>query len=279
MDVPCGKCMACRINHSRDWSLRAMHELDAWDKACFITLTYDDKHLFSYEGSRFATLVQQHLVTFIKRLRRKLEPRKIKYYACGEYGENNTRRPHYHLIVYGLGVDECCIDRKTGQSKAGVLLPCWSDENGVMGLIHVGTATWDSIRYVGQYIEKKYLGNQAKKVYGEIMRIEAPFQMSSNGFGLGFALENRAQLQQNLCTTLKGKKRKLPRYYVKKLKLDTSANLEKIDKKKLDKLKTLDEKGIRNYSQVSKKLHEEFRQREANVKGRINISTRRDKIK
>ena len=42
---PCGKCIACRIAKSREWSSRLLHELTYWDKAVFITLTYEDQFL------------------------------------------------------------------------------------------------------------------------------------------------------------------------------------------------------------------------------------------
>lgn len=44
--VPCGKCIDCRLDRSRDWALRCMHELQTSEfGACFVTLTYDDAHL------------------------------------------------------------------------------------------------------------------------------------------------------------------------------------------------------------------------------------------
>ena len=47
--VPCGKCLQCRIQKRREWSLRMLHELDVWDKAVFLTLTYNDQSL-PYNG-------------------------------------------------------------------------------------------------------------------------------------------------------------------------------------------------------------------------------------
>ena len=47
IEVPCGHCVACRIARSREWAVRLLHESEFWDDFCFVTLTYDDEHLFS----------------------------------------------------------------------------------------------------------------------------------------------------------------------------------------------------------------------------------------
>ena len=45
LQVPCGKCLACRIKKRQEWSMRCMHELDYWSRSSFLTLTYSDTHL------------------------------------------------------------------------------------------------------------------------------------------------------------------------------------------------------------------------------------------
>lgn len=87
--VPCGSCIGCRINKTSQWTFRLLLEQKNWDKASFITLTYDDDHLPSD-----ASLHPEDLTLFWKRLRKNLDGRKIKYFACGEYGDA-TQRPHY----------------------------------------------------------------------------------------------------------------------------------------------------------------------------------------
>ena len=100
--VPCGKCFACRIKKRREWSLRLYHELEMWNDAQFTTLTYADDSIPSGEG--LPSLRKRDLQLFFKRLRRHLpEERSIRYFACCEYGDT-TGRPHYHAIIYGLGL-------------------------------------------------------------------------------------------------------------------------------------------------------------------------------
>ena len=100
--VGCGKCLSCRIAKRKEWSTRLWHELAYHNKSVFLTLTYDDYNVPDNESLRL-----KDLQLFFKRLRKSLYkadfPR-IKYFACGEYG-NMTARPHYHSIIYGLGLD------------------------------------------------------------------------------------------------------------------------------------------------------------------------------
>lgn len=91
IQVPCGRCLGCRLDHAKMWSDRCMLELQDHDEAYFVTLTYDDQHV-TLSDENAATLVKSDLQNFFKRLRK--DGQKIRYFACGEYGEN-TFRPHY----------------------------------------------------------------------------------------------------------------------------------------------------------------------------------------
>lgn len=107
--VPCNKCLGCKKDRAKRWCQRMVHEsrLPRYQKhgygCCFITLTYDDKHLpwsKKKDGSNdMPTLQKDHVQKFLKRLRY-FTGKKIRYYACGEYGTIDER-PHYHLILFG----------------------------------------------------------------------------------------------------------------------------------------------------------------------------------
>lgn len=90
LEVPCGKCINCRVSRSREWTIRLMNELQYYKTSLFVTLTYDDEHLPSDNGLHISDLQK-----YFKRLRRDLDysNRKIKYFACGEYGDQ-FGRPH-----------------------------------------------------------------------------------------------------------------------------------------------------------------------------------------
>ncbi len=91
---PCGKCTACRINHKRKWASRIMLETLSNKEASWITLTYSDKNI-PINGE----LVKEDLKNFLKNLRRKLSPIRVRYFACGEYGDK-FGRPHFHIILW-----------------------------------------------------------------------------------------------------------------------------------------------------------------------------------
>lgn len=134
--VPCGKCMACKISRRKKWSSRCLFESFLHTHACMITLTYDDEHLPA-DGE----LCPRDLQLYLKRLRARLSPTKIRYFACGEYG-SLTDRPHYHILCFGI---------------SGVL-PEWSTaitESWSNGYVHIGDCGLNSIQYVTGYVIKK----------------------------------------------------------------------------------------------------------------------------
>jgi len=45
ISLPCGQCIGCRLERSRQWAMRCIHEAQLHQNNCFITLTYDDEHL------------------------------------------------------------------------------------------------------------------------------------------------------------------------------------------------------------------------------------------
>ena len=92
---PCGTCIGCRLDYSKDWAVRICHEAQLNDDNEFVTLTFNDENLPENQSVN-----KKDLELFIKRLRSRLYPKTIRYYACGEYGENFAR-PHYHVIIFG----------------------------------------------------------------------------------------------------------------------------------------------------------------------------------
>lgn len=195
IEVPCGHCVACRIARSREWAVRLLHESEFWDDFCFVTLTYDDEHLFS------PSLVPRDLTLFFKKLRRDLGEKKIKYFACGEYGDR-FGRPHYHAIIFGLGT----FDKKLIQ------------ENWNKGYVKVGTLTYQSCRYVAGYVQKKLYGKDSK--YYEDNGLVPPFSRCSKGLGLEYVDKYWNKLYSMGRVTVNGVPMALPRYYTKKLDFD-----------------------------------------------------------
>ena len=106
--VSCGRCIGCRLDRSREWALRCTHEAGQHEDNSFLTLTYDDEHL--PPGGSLDRLAFPKL---IRKLRKKIAPKKVRYYMCGEYGVNNDLstldtlgRPHYHALLFGHDFDD-----------------------------------------------------------------------------------------------------------------------------------------------------------------------------
>lgn len=208
--VGCGRCVPCLRKKQIDWCFRLQKELNASSSACFLTLTYDDKSIPHGEGGY--SLLRRDFQLFMKRLRKHAsQKQKIKYYACGEYGDR-TERPHYHAIVFNLPKP---FDK--------YIKKAWK-----LGHIHIGTVTEASIFYTTKYALK---GLRRKKPheYDELGR-EPQFQLMSNGLGISYSKEIiKDYLVTNgtkLLTVQGGAKKKLPRYYIDKLFTDP---IEKAD--------------------------------------------------
>lgn len=100
INIPCGKCLYCLNVYSTQYAVRCMLESKLYKDNCFITLTYDDEHL---PLNNYLDKID--VQKFLKRLRRRLEPLKIRYFGCGEYGSKGLR-PHYHLIIFNWAPDD-----------------------------------------------------------------------------------------------------------------------------------------------------------------------------
>lgn len=236
----CGHCHACRINYTSQWTIRCLYELSEWDSASFITLTYDEEHLPDDYG-----LHPEHLRDFWKRLRfnmqqEYLEKKKIKYYACGEYGDK-FGRPHYHAIVYGLD-SYSDKDRKILTDSWSLCDPYMFDKNKKQnGMLPVCR---EDIAYVCGYVQKKLSGDLAKEKYGDRL---PPFSRCSQGLGLDFAIKNQERLINNGFTYLNRQKIGIPKYFREKLGI-TQEELSK----------NMPQKSLINYEKESKALFKAF---------------------
>ena len=80
IELPCGQCIGCRQSKTLYWATRMQHELITNKNiGCFLTLTYDDKNL-----PNDYSLNKHHPINFLKKLRKCIAPKKIRYYLAGE---------------------------------------------------------------------------------------------------------------------------------------------------------------------------------------------------
>lgn len=210
--LSCGQCIGCKIERARQWAVRIMHEASLHDENSFITLTYNDENLPENSSLRYVDFQK-----FMKRLRKKMP---VRFFMCGEYGEENGR-PHYHTCIFGSAF---LLDRyKWKKTKNGhqlyrspLLESLWKH-----GDSYIGDLTEDSANYVAGYITKKLNGDGEKKYYniydpetGEIHVREKEFGRMSLKPGIG---ANWLKLYwpevKDGKTLFKGKEGVTPKYY------------------------------------------------------------------
>lgn len=161
--LPCGQCIGCRLERSRQWAVRLMKEFRLHDKACFLTLTYDDAHLPRLPNG-LPTLVLEDVQLFFKRLRKQLSPNPLRFFQCGEYGEE-TFRPHHHVVLFGedFGMDRVRVeDSRSGfpQYTSAVLSKSWGN-----GRCTISEVSFESAAYVARYCLKKVTGKNSDDFY------------------------------------------------------------------------------------------------------------------
>lgn len=121
-DVPCGKCFPCRMNASRDLSVRLIHELQFSERACVATHTLDDEHLVdTVEELR----EQIHLVK-LRAKRRGVNPRS---FWLLEYG-GRFGRVHAHAIWFHEDFRELGMYYHNRRRSSGDVLGDIRDDDG-----------------------------------------------------------------------------------------------------------------------------------------------------
>lgn len=181
LGVPCGQCIGCRLERSRQWAVRCMHEAALHEFNSFITLTFDDDHCPH-------SLDRIHFQKFIRALRKKRG--KCRYYMCGEYGDEKLR-PHYHACLFGMGFLDRYHWRNSPSGfplfRSPSLESLWR-----FGSCEIGDVTFESAAYVARYVLKKMSGDKAAEHYesfspytGEIFVREPEFVSMSLKPGIG----------------------------------------------------------------------------------------------
>lgn len=245
IEIPCGKCIGCRLDYSRQWADRCMLEAKQHEHNYFLTLTYENKpettsvNVETGEVEEQGTLVKKDLQDFQKRLRRHyeyhLKGQDIKYYACGEYGSLRSR-PHYHGIYFNLPIDDLEFSHK---SKGGY--PVYKSETiqkiWGKGIVGIGEVTWETCAYTARYIMKKQKGvtKGHVEIGGELWKGPLPefTTMSTRpAIAKGYYNENKDTFYLNdqiYIKTAKGVQNVKPaRYFDKLFDLENPEQMKKI---------------------------------------------------
>lgn len=231
-EVPCGQCLGCRLERSRQWAMRCMHEAKLHEDNCFITLTYSDAYLSLLPQGRDgkASLDPRDFVLFMKRLRKAYD-HPIRFFHCGEYGEQ-TERPHHHALLFGHRFDDLQLQsgrRTDGQQGISPELErLWG-----YGHCYVGDCTFESASYVARYSMKKITGPGADDHY---QGRQPPYLTMSRrpGIASNFFDKYNAEIYNRDSCLINGREVKPPKFYDNKLeKLDQEQFLIVKDARKL----------------------------------------------
>lgn len=184
IQLPCGRCIGCRLERSRQWATRMVHELRFHEQSAYITLTYSSEHL-----PPGGSLRPKDFQDFMKRLR-KHTPQKLRFFHCGEYGEK-AGRPHYHAILYGEDFREGAYGHYQNDRGDWLWHSPKLDRIWGKGLADVGSVSFESAAYVARYVTKKITGAAAKEFYtyidpqGEIHDLHPEYATMSRRPGIG----------------------------------------------------------------------------------------------
>lgn len=187
-DIPCGKCIGCRLAYSREWANRNVLEALCYEESSnyFITLTYDDLHVPVSEISGCLTTQLDDVSAFMKRLRRYYEytynHKNIRFYAASEYG-CSTFRPHYHVSLFNCPIFDL---KKLAVNFRGDVLytsetieKLWSH-----GFVVIGEFAWNTAAYTARYMVKKLKGDAALEYQALGIQPESTRMSRAPGIGV-----------------------------------------------------------------------------------------------
>lgn len=217
ISLPCGRCIGCRLDRSKMWAIRCMHENKMHDVSSFVTFTYDDAHL-PVNGS----LNYKHFQDFMKRLRKSFGP--VRFYMCGEYGET-TWRPHYHSLLYGVHFGDR-KEYKLGGNGDQLYCSKSLDELWGFGQCLIGDVTFKSAAYIARYVMKKVNGDRALEHYTRVTRFGEMVQLTPEfchmslkpGIGARWFAKFKSDVYNTDTVVMNGREFKPPKYYDKLLR-------------------------------------------------------------
>lgn len=212
IQVPCGQCVGCRLERSRQWAVRCVLESKCHDQNAFVTLTYDDAHL-----PVDMSVDVRHFQLFMKRLRKKYGSG-VRFFHCGEYGELN-KRPHYHALLFNLDFEDkklWSMSRDNPVFVSESLNEVWG-----LGFTSIGAVTFQSAAYVARYVLKKITGPCSEAHYAwvdahgvrHVRRPEYITMSRRPGIGSRWYERYSGDLYPDDFVVMDGRKVRVPRFY------------------------------------------------------------------
>lgn len=218
IELPCGQCIGCKLERSRQWAIRCIHEASLHQDNCFITLTYNQENLPA-DGS----VNVEHFQLFMKRLRHHFKGQTIRFFHCGEYGDENER-PHYHAILFNVDFPDkklYKIDNDNRTYTSETLERLWTH-----GFCIIGNVTFESAAYVARYITKKVTGNKADDHY-KGRKPEYITMSRRPGIAADFLKKWKDDIYPHDYVIVNGKKVGVPKFYDNQLEKEVLDELKK----------------------------------------------------
>lgn len=214
-----------------------MHEAQIHDQNIFVTFTYEDDQLPQY-----GSLVKDHIFKFFKDLRNSIYPKKIRYFQCGEYGDE-SQRPHFHAIIFGHDFS----DKVLWNVRDNIRLYTSStlDDIWQRGMCTIGDVTFESAAYVARYVTKKINGELAEEHYmrtcpytGEIIWLEPEFATMSRRPGIGSKWYDKYKddVFPHDEVVMNGIAHKPPRFYDTRYEFEDAMKAFEIKNRRLDNI-------------------------------------------
>lgn len=108
------------------------------------------------------SLKKSHHQKFLKRLRQYFKDRTLRYYHCGEYGDENNR-PHYHTALFNASFDDEILH--SNNHGYPLFTSQTLEELWGYGFCTIGNLDPASAEYIAGYTLKKITGVQAHDHY------------------------------------------------------------------------------------------------------------------
>jgi len=266
IEVSCGQCIGCRLERSRQWAIRCVHEASLHEDNCFITLTFNDDELKKRENMWSLDVRDYQL--FMKRLRKRFG-NNIRFFHCGEYGnaENtpdgvSVGRPHYHACLFNFDFP----DKKLWKMVNGHRLYTSESlaELWPYGFVTIGDVTFESAAYVARYIMKKVNGDDAEQHYtvhnpntGEIhynLKPEYTTMSRRPGIAAKWVEKYHSDVYPSDFITINGKKMKPPKFYDRIMEQTRPFEFDDIKDKRCENMEKNQSENTPARLQVKEKL-------------------------
>jgi len=232
LELPCGRCVGCKLDRARAWSIRIGHEASLYAGNVFATLDYRPDAL------RSLSLEYGDFQRFMKRLRKRLEGvsslpdgrRPIRFFVAGEYGER-FGRPHWHAILFNTWFPDS-VRFANGTWRSELAEELWSHGNVVLGEVTPASAAYVAGYTLGKAYKraKDYEEDLVNPLTGEVSGRRPEFVRMSRNKGIGSVWYDRwsSDLWNGDQAVQDGRAYKVPRFYYERLRRENPLQGEEV---------------------------------------------------